>query len=116
MSTSNTAKIFCSFRRPGFHCWPDAPESHAYLRDLHRHIFHVEVALEVLHDDREVEFHWLLDQAEARWDQWGLQLGHRSCEMLARELAEGLAMVRNRRVRVVVSEDGENGASVEAEP
>ena len=116
MSTSDTAKIFCNFRRAGFHSWPDAPESHAYLRHNHRHIFHVEIALEVRHDDREVEFHWLLDQAQARWDQWGTQLGHRSCEMLARELAEGLATVRQRRVRVVVSEDGENGAVVEAYP
>jgi hypothetical protein len=55
--------ITVRFTAPGFHQWPAAPQRRAYLRERHRHLFHVAVTIPVLHADREVEFHDLQDAA-----------------------------------------------------
>lgn len=95
----------------GFHRWPGAPDHRAYLRDSHRHLFHVEARVEVHHDDRELEFHdvqGFLREVLPHGD-----LGARSCEMLARELVNAITRrYGERRVRVGVFEDGEVGAEV----
>lgn len=39
----------------GYHMWPDAPDEVAFLRSLHRHVFHVRLRLKVS-ADREEEF------------------------------------------------------------
>lgn len=109
--------ITARFTAPGLHRWPGAPDRRAYLRDLHRHLFRVEVVAAMGHNDREVEFHDLAEQAAQMFEWMGSEyhpatrlvtFGARSCEMLAAELAallteEGLTLVR-----VTVSEDGEN--------
>ena len=39
------------------HCWPECPiDEVEYLRHEHRHTFKVKVQLEVIHNDRDVEF------------------------------------------------------------
>lgn len=122
--TSSPAMIAVRFQAEGWHCWPDAPPRRAYLRDLHRHIFQAEVSMPVEHDDRDVEFHDLRDEALGLLTEQGqkgiriagLDFGHRSCEMLARHVAETLAARYGRAVRVSVSEDGECGSGVEAAP
>lgn len=114
------ATIKVRFQHPAWHCWPGAPEHRAYLAALHRHVFHVEVAVPVVHDDRAIEFHDLRDiaiglfagQGEAR--PFGTDLAHRSCEMLARHMAEALARMVGQWCEVSVSEDGEFGAVVRA--
>ena len=63
----NPATIRVRFSEPGFHCWPQAPERRAYLRNPHRHLFYVTVACIVSHDEREIEFHDLLDEARMLW-------------------------------------------------
>jgi len=45
----------------GFHHWPDAPHHRSYLAVRHRHLFYLEVAVQVAHQDREIEFHDLRD-------------------------------------------------------
>lgn len=98
----------------GFHRWPDAPAHRAYLAQVHRHVFHVRVEVEVRHNDREVEFHDLLDAVK----EWcaGEQLGPASCEGIAEWLGEKVRQAWNadppRAVTVSVSEDGENGAQL----
>ena len=113
------AAIFVRFTFPGWHRWAGAPAHRSYLADRHRHLFNVEVRMQVGHDDREVEFHDLLDRARAIFE---FELGERgnfgahSCEMLGRELGDRLAKQYQRNVVVTVSEDGECGAMVEVEP
>lgn len=104
------AELFVRFRRAGFHHWPNPISGREYLRERHRHQFHVEVKMVAQHDDREVEFHDLLDAARALFP--GGELGSQSCEMMARKLAAALADEFGRSVAVTISEDGECGSTV----
>lgn len=113
------ATIFVRFTFAGFHRWAGAPAGRSYLADRHRHLFHVEVRMQVGHDDREVEFHDLIDRARAIFElELGVNgnFGGHSCEMLGRELGDRLAKLYHRAVTVIVCEDGECGAMVEVEP
>ena len=115
-------EVFCRFRQAGFHCWPQAPNEYAYLRDMHRHEFHVFVAVRVNHNDRDVEFialkrkaenQFLLLQGIALDENVSPNFGNLSCEQLALHLGWALNRKHNYDVTVVqVSEDGENGAVV----
>lgn len=94
----------------GIHSWLDAPKEVSFLRSYHRHIFHVKLAVKVTHLNRDVEFVLL----KRRVDQYlqetfvgkGLDL---SCEQMAEQLFNEFGAEW-----VEVSEDGENGARVEA--
>lgn len=109
-----STRIFVRFTEPGWHRWPAAPDSRAYLRDSHRHLFHYEVSMLVTHDERDVEFHDLIDAARS-YVHLG-DLGARSCETIARDLLGDLhGEYPDRHVIVTVSEDGECGATVEGE-
>lgn len=72
----------------------------------------------VQHEDREVEFHDLIDEAKQelvnsyRVENGIYQFGEDSCETIARKLSESLARNYKRAVGVEVSEDGECGATV----
>ena len=102
------AIIRVRFTSPGMHCWPGAPERRAYLRNVHRHLFVVTVETLVEHDEREIEFHDLLDAARIGFvigDEW-------SCETMARDLANKLCKDFKRPMTVIVSEDGECEAEV----
>lgn len=109
--------IFVSLTRPALHCWPKAPASRAYLRDPHRHIFHIMAETTVEHDDREIEFHDLVDQTAEVFDRLiggsKADAGSASCETLARCIAQELSKLHKRYFSVTVSEDGECGATVE---
>lgn len=102
---------FVRFEVEGFHHWPAAPAHRSYLGHRHRHIFRVEIQIELRGDDREIEFHDLLDFARDRFV--GGELGAQSCEMMAAALGQSIAdRWPGRRVVVSVSEDGENGGLV----
>jgi hypothetical protein len=102
-------RVWVTHRFAGYHQWPDAPVERAYLRNRHRHLFHVKVTVSVAHDNRDVEFHDLLDSVAAACDFLEQPLG--SCEMIAAALAKNVqAAWPGRRVSVEVSEDGECGA------
>lgn len=114
MQTPNTL-AFVRFTAPGFHCWIDAPEDRAYLRALHRHLFHIEVRLELFHDERDVEYHNLLDYARSCFDEENH--GGKSCETMARALADMIgAKWPGRWLQVLVDEDGECGAIITQTP
>lgn len=97
------------------HCWPDAPDEVAFLRNPHRHVFMVTVEMEVFHNDREVEFIMLkrkIDQFIS--EDLGLKNLTKSCESIAERIGHYL---RNeygfdRDLNVSVFEDGENGATI----
>jgi len=108
------AKVTHQF--PGVHCWPAAEGTHDYLKNPHRHLFHVTVWIEQFHDDRDIEYllfkDWLMSCCE------GGQMNNQSCEMIAGSLIDQIrkrwCADRTRLIEVEVTEDGENGALVEA--
>lgn len=52
--------VFCTLQIDGTHYWKDCPiEEVSFLRNNHRHMFHIKAYKEVFHDDRDVEFIWL---------------------------------------------------------
>lgn len=102
---------------PGIHNWPgcDIPEV-LYLRDPHRHVFHIRANKTVTHDDRDVEIiklgmdieRYLKDvYAPDRACDDTCVFGAMSCEMIARELVEKFELQS-----CEVLEDDENGATV----
>tara|TARA_Y100000310_G_scaffold182310_1_gene182392 strand:- start:1796 stop:2164 length:369 start_codon:yes stop_codon:yes gene_type:complete len=117
MSTETTITV--RWASPGFHLWPDADDAtngrRAYLGNRHRHLFYYEVTVGVDHQDREIEFHDLLDLGR---EFTARRLDHeaRSCEMLAAEVLDhlqtNLAVVSNRNRSCSVWEDNEVGATV----
>ena len=115
-----TADIFVTFKVEGLHHWPGAPARRFYLRTPHRHQFGFRVETTVTHDDREIEFHDLRDQAMQmvrdvgpRYEFQMIDFGARSCEHIARELGAALEREYERSFVVTVDEDGECGATVE---
>lgn len=109
---SESRAIRVRARYEGFHHWADAPDEVAFLRDNHRHEFHVNVLMQVKHHDREVEFilvkRWLEDKVLAVFAEMQ-NVG--SCEQQAEVIARDLRLKygNDRYISVEVSEDGENG-------
>lgn len=99
------------FQVEGFHRWATASGKRAYLAHPHRHLFHVEVRVEVFHNDRDVEFHDLLEFCRERMGAG--DFGGDSCEALAQRLGQQVVTRwPGRAVQVAVFEDGEMGAQV----
>lgn len=102
--------VFCTVQFQGIHQWANCPfEEVKYLRDLHRHIFHVKAYKQVYHNDRDVEFIMLKNAITIYLNNRFLNsiMGSMSCEMLAEELIEKFDLCK-----CEVNEDGENGAIV----
>ena len=119
------SKIWVTFRKEGVHLYPAALDDPklatggwddvSFLGVPHRHIFHFKVEIEVFHDDRDIEFIQFKRWMELLYDvEEVLSLNHKSCEMIAEDLAE---QINNRYpgldMTITVSEDGENGATLE---
>ena len=124
-------EVYCTLTIEGTHCWSACPfDEVAYLRDPHRHVFHIKAYSIVSHSDRDVEFIMLKHKIhnhivnkyginpcmsyaksgqEIRWDGHFCEFGAMSCEMLAEEL-----VIQFDLSRCEVSEDNENGAIVTA--
>lgn len=103
--------VYAKFQFEGFHSWPgaaDIPEV-SFLAARHRHMFHVRLAVEVSHADRDVEFITLKKSAEEWCNKMAKQnaVAHWSCEAWAQAL-----VTEFRASFADVSEDGENGAIV----
>ena len=114
--------IWVTFRREGIHQYPAAATDPrladvSFLGYPHRHMFHFKVAIEVFHNDRDIEFiqfkRWLEGLYGGANDPV-LQLDYKSCEMIADDLYNEIAdRYPGRRVTIEVSEDGENGCIIE---
>lgn len=105
----------------GIHCYPNAPAEVAFLRQPHRHIFHVEAEIEVFHDDRELEFIMVKHRINQFFGLYQ-ELKSMSCEMIAEKLQDHLKQLypvpdklkndcgpHSRIINIRISEDGENG-------
>lgn len=109
--------IFVTFQKEGIHRYPDAPPGVEFLAYPHRHIFHFRVTIDVFHNDRDIEFILFKRELESLYSEATLQIDFMSCEMLAEELIEYISTkYPGRKISVEVSEDGENGATLESTP
>ena len=105
------AKITSEFE--GIHKYPNAPDEVAFLRFDHRHIFHVTVWIEQFHNERDVEFIMFKRFIEAAIKSSQFP-ANASCETMSDFLAEKvIKKYTNRRLKIEITEDGENGAFVE---
>ena len=95
-----------------FHKYPDAPDEVNFLRDRHRHIFKFKVWIEVQHDNRDVEFFMFKKDVNAFIEQLNTLLGiNKSCEMISDYLHNQIKeKYHDRKIKISVSEDGENGS------
>jgi hypothetical protein len=118
-------QIWITFQKEGIHCYPAASTDPqlatgdeydvSFLASPHRHIFHFRVSIDVFHNDRDIEFiqfkRWLI--ALYSGQNSVLELNYKSCEMIADDLyIQIAARYPNRAVTIEVSEDGENGCSI----
>ena len=119
-------KIWVTFRKEGIHCYPaaaTAPElatgdeyDVSFLGTPHRHIFHFRVWIDVLHNDRDIEFIQFKRWLENLYAGGILELNYKSCEMISDDLyLQIAAKYPNRSVWIEVAEDGENGALIKYE-
>ena len=121
--TMNTAKrmIWVTFRKEGIHKYPAALDDPklatgdeydvSFLGYPHRHIFHFKVAIEVFHDDRDIEFIQFKRWLEKMYNEGTLQLDYKSCEMISDDLYVAITKkYPGRKIEIDVSEDGENGS------
>lgn len=125
-SNLNAAKrrIWVTFTKEGIHCYPAAATDPSlatgdeydvsFLGSPHRHIFHFRVAIEVTHNDRDIEFIQFKRWLENLYKGGLLELDHKSCEMISDDLYTQISMIYpDRDVIIEVSEDGENGCQIE---
>lgn len=119
-------KIWVTFRKEGIHCYPAAATDPAlatgdqydvsFLGTPHRHIFHFRVWIDVIHNDRDIEFIQFKRWLENLYRDDVLKLDYKSCEMMSDDLYLKIAeRYPNRAVWIEVAEDGENGALIKYE-
>ena len=121
-------KIWVTFRKEGIHKYPAAATDPglatgdeydvSFLASPHRHIFHFRVCIDVLHNDRDIEFIQFKRWLEGLYNNQNavLKLDHKSCEMMADDLYIQIAdRYPGRTVWIEVSEDGENGCEIRYE-
>ena len=115
--------IWVTFQKEGIHKYPGADTDPklatgdeydvSFLGYPHRHIFHFRVAIQVFHNDRDIEFIQFKRWLENSFRDGVMQLDHKSCEMISDELYMYIAnRYPNRDIEITVSEDGENGATI----
>ena len=120
-------QIWVTFQKEGVHLYPAAKDDPAlatggwddvsFLGVAHRHIFHFRVAIDVFHDDRDIEFIQFKRWLESLYATNILELNHRSCEMIAEELAQEIHnKYPGRSITISVAEDNENGATMTFNP
>jgi hypothetical protein len=118
--------VWVTFSKEGIHRYPAAAtdpllrtgnwDDVSFLANLHRHIFHFKVFVEVFHDDRCLEFIQEKRFMERLFGNETIKIDYMSCEMLAKELFGHLKVRysdKKRAVIIEVSEDLENGARME---
>lgn len=113
--------IWVTFRKEGIHKYPAALDDPklatgdeydvSFLGHPHRHIFHFKVAIEVFHDDRDIEFIQFKRWMENMYADGTMKLDYKSCEMISDDLYMAITKrYPGRKIEIDVSEDGENGS------
>jgi hypothetical protein len=124
--------IWVTFRKEGIHKYPAALTDPAlatgdeydvsFLGYPHRHIFHFRVWINVLHNDRDIEFiqfkRWLESLYNGNTSNNNnqgavLSLDYKSCEMMSDDLFDIISKkYPGREIWIEISEDGENGSFI----
>lgn len=104
-------QIFVRTILEALHEWKDAPEEVYFLRNTHRHLFHIKVTWNVDHNDRDKEFFIMQDKLQSFLNSfyWIQEDGYhhvQSCE----QVCEDVLTAFKDAVSCEVSEDGENWA------
>ena len=113
--------IWVTFQKEGMHKYPAALDDPklatddqydvSFLGYPHRHIFHFKVAIEVFHDDRDIEFIQFKRWMEKMYAEGTMKLDFKSCEMMSDDLYMAITKkYPGRKIEIDVSEDGENGS------
>lgn len=116
--------IHVGFVKEGIHCYPAAAtdpklatgdeDDVSFLASPHFHYFHFVAKVEVFQNDRDIEFIQFKRWCERLYDKGTLQVGSKSCEMLAEDLIGQInAKYPFRDIVVSVLEDNINGATLE---
>jgi hypothetical protein len=106
---SFSTEVFCQTTFTAFHRWNDAPGPVSYLRNFHRHVFHVKLYVNTTHNNRDVEFITLKEELDNFLSSWQGKELELSCE----QMAEAILNAFPEGITCLVSEDGENGAYVD---
>ena len=126
MPVLRRSMIWVKFEREGIHKYPAALEDPklatgdeydvSFLGYPHRHIFHFRVAIEVFHDDRDIEFIQFKRWLTKLYNEATLQLDYKSCEMIAEDLYKEISdRYPGRAIEIEISEDNENGCNIKWE-
>ena len=126
MPIKRKSMIWVTFAREGIHKYPAALDDPklatgdeydvSFLGYPHRHIFHFRVAIEVFHDDRDIEFIQFKRWLTKLYNEATLQLDFKSCEMIAEDLYQVISTrYPGRAVEIEISEDNENGCNIKWE-
>jgi len=107
--------VIATLQVEGVHRWPNAPDAVGYLREAHRHVFHITVKKKVSHSDREIEIiqlkhkiaGFLRTLPKYEGDKSVIDFESSSCEDIATGLLTDFDLDY-----CSVLEDGENGAEV----
>lgn len=119
-------RIWVTFQKEGIHCYPAAATDPSlatgdeydvsFLGTPHRHIFHFRVWIDVVHNDRDIEFIQFKRWLENLYKDGILKLDFKSCEMMSDDLYLQIsAKYPGRSVWIEIAEDGENGALIKYE-
>jgi hypothetical protein len=119
-------KIWVTFQKEGIHKYPAAATDPnlatgdefdvSFLGQPHRHIFHFRVWVDVVHNDRDIEFIQFKRWLERLYNTGTLQLDYKSVEMMSDDLYTQISTrYPTRAVWIEVSEDGENGCLIRYE-
>ena len=115
MTTTKTG-IVVNLQVEGVHCWPECDvDGVEFLKNEHRHMFHICGKKEVSHDDREIEiidlkrqiWSYLMGEYKMAKSPECCTFGRMSCEAIARLLTDKFGLYY-----CSVLEDGENGAEI----
>jgi len=126
MPVTRKSMIWVTFALEGIHKYPAALDDPklatgdeydvSFLGYPHRHIFHFRVAIEVFHDDRDIEFIQFKRWLTKLYNEATLQLDFKSCEMIAEDLYQVITTrYPGRAIEIEISEDNENGCNIKWE-
>lgn len=91
----------------GFHFYPEAPQEVAFLRNNHRHQFHIRTTFQVEDSNREIEIFMMQDKIRNFLEgKYGspCNFQNMSCEMIAQDICDHFSAVK-----CIVLEDGCGG-------